>query len=210
MSDNNVNNYGWNDTVSPESCGYIIPKILDLLRETQSSRVVDIGSGNGSLVNVLHNNNYKAVGVEYDKKGVDISNQAYPHSNFYNFGVQDDPSLLLDTEKLFDVVITTEVIEHLYSPQLLVQYANSILTPEGYLIISTPYHGYLKNLALSVFNKWDKHFTVLWQGGHIKFWSENTLSQLLLENGFKVKSFAGVGRFPYLWKSMILVAQKLK
>jgi len=75
------------------------------------------------------------------------------------------------------------------------------------LVISTPYHGYIKNLALSVFDKWDSHHTPLWHGGHIKFWSRKTLTQLLEDNGFKVIGFSGVGRIPYLWKSMILIAK---
>jgi 2-polyprenyl-6-hydroxyphenyl methylase/3-demethylubiquinone-9 3-methyltransferase len=34
------------------------------------------------------------------------------------------------------------------------------------------------------------------------------LIQLLEENGFKVIGFHGVGRVPYLWKSMVVVAEK--
>jgi len=45
-------------------------------------------------------------------------------------------------------------------------------------------------------------------GGHIKFWSRKTITQLLSENGFEVTEFSGVGRFPYLWKSMVIVAIK--
>ena len=76
-------------------------------------------------------------------------------------------------------------------------------------MISTPYHGYLKNLALSILDKWDKHHTVLWHGGHIKFWSRKTLTLLLQENGFNVIAFHGIGRLPYLLKSMILVARAI-
>jgi hypothetical protein len=56
---------------------------------------------------------------------------------------------------------------------------------------------------------WDHHHSPLWRGGHIKFWSEKTLTQLLSRNGFKVIGFYGVGRVPYLLKSMILVSQKV-
>lgn len=45
--------------------------------------------------------------------------------------------------------------------------------------------------------------------GHIKYWSRPTLTRLMHENGFAVRRFHGVGRLPYLWKSMILVAQKV-
>jgi hypothetical protein len=77
----------------------------------------------------------------------------------------------------------------------------------GELIISCPYHGYLKNLVMALAGKFDNHFTVLWDGGHIKFWSKKTLTQLLEEFGFEVIDFKGAGRFPYLWKSMFIKAR---
>jgi hypothetical protein len=80
--------------------------------------------------------------------------------------------------------------------------------PSRFDIISTPYHGYLKNLVLALGNKWDLHFTPLWDCGHIKLWSRKTLSQLLNEGGFRVVRFIGAGRVPFLWKSMIMVAPK--
>jgi len=49
----------------------------------------------------------------------------------------------------------------------------------------------------------------MWDGGHIKLWSRTTLTRLLEKNGFTVIEFHGVGRFPYLWKSMILVARRI-
>jgi hypothetical protein len=104
--------------------------------------------------------------------------------------------------------VSTEVVEHLFSPDALPIYASQVLKEKGYLILTTPYHGYLKNLGLSIFNKWDFHHTALWHGGHIKFWSRATLTQLLEQNGFKVVRFSGVGRVPYAWKSMVIVAQR--
>ena len=75
-------------------------------------------------------------------------------------------------------------------------------------IISTPYHGYLKNLALAVTGKLDAHFTALWDYGHIKFWSVRTLSALLREVGLTVEKVFRVGRLPVLAKSMIAVARR--
>ena len=146
--------------------------------------------------------------MENDQQGVRIAAAAYPSIRFFNFGVQDDPAKLLACEQPFDVVVSTEVIEHLYAPHLLPTYARSCLRDGGFLIVTTPYHGYLKNLALSVLNKWDSHHTPLWHGGHIKFWSKATLTQLLAEHGFQVTGFSGVGRVPFLWKSMVIVARK--
>ena len=74
--------------------------------------------------------------------------------------------------------------------------------------MSTPYHGYWKNLALALTGKMDSHFTALWDHGHVKFWSIRTLGELLAEAGFVNVRFERIGRVPALAKSMIAIAQK--
>ena len=54
----------------------------------------------------------------------------------------------------------------------------------------------------------DRHFTALWDHGHIKFWSIETLTALLIEAGFRDIEFIRVGRIPQLAKSLIAVARK--
>ena len=108
----------------------------------------------------------------------------------------------------FDAVISGDVIEHLYRPADLIECASELLKPGGWLVLSTPYHGYLKNLALSVLDGWDVHHTVGWEGGHIKFFSVKTLSSLVTGNGFDIGRFHYFGRAPWLWKNMICVARK--
>jgi 2-polyprenyl-6-hydroxyphenyl methylase/3-demethylubiquinone-9 3-methyltransferase len=78
----------------------------------------------------------------------------------------------------------------------------------GTVVFSTPYHGYLKNVALALSGKVDRHFTALWDHGHIKFWSCSTLSTLLEEAGFETPRYLRVGRIPPLAKSMIAIAHK--
>lgn len=209
MTENIVDDYGWSSPQGPQSCGYIAPRILEILKKLNVKRVLDLGSGNGALCAQISSAGYKVAGVEYDKEGVEVARTTHSEIPFYNFGVQDNPATLLNSEQVFDVVVSTEVIEHLFSPHLLPIYARGVLRQGGYLIVTTPYHGYLKNLALAILGKWDHHHTVLWHGGHVKFWSRATLTQLLSENGFEVVDFSGVGRLPYLWKSMVLIAKKV-
>lgn len=208
MSENVVENYGWASAEGPHSCGYITPTVLSLLQGLDVKRVLDLGAGNGTLCSEMSRAGFEVAGVEYDRQGVEVARSHYPGIRFYHYGVQDDPAALLAREQPFDAVVSTEVVEHLFSPHLLPIYAAGTLKDGGYLIVTTPYHGYLKNLVLSLLDKWDSHHTPLWHGGHIKFWSRATLTELLSRNGFRVIGFSGVGRLPYLWKSMVLVAQK--
>lgn len=119
-----------------------------------------------------------------------------------------DLAPLLPKGLRFDAVVSSDVIEHLYRPAALIETAAAMLKPGGYLIIGTPYHGYLKNLAISILGKWDSHHGVHWNGGHIKFFSERTLHRLVVEHGFEQTQFHFFGRMPWLWKHMICVARR--
>ncbi|HET8611542.1 MAG TPA: class I SAM-dependent methyltransferase [Sphingomonas sp.] len=193
--------YGWEEA-TPGSSSYINPAILKIAAEHKARTVLDAGCGNGALAADLARAGHEVVGIDGDAGGIEIARKRYPGARFEVGTFEGDPP------GQFDFVCSTEVVEHLYSPHLLAEYCYKALRPGGTLAMSTPYHGYLKNLALSVFDKWDKHHTVDWHGGHIKFWSRNTLSKLLENAGFDVTGFAGVGRLPYLWMSMILIARK--
>jgi 2-polyprenyl-3-methyl-5-hydroxy-6-metoxy-1,4-benzoquinol methylase len=105
-------------------------------------------------------------------------------------------------------LLSLEVVEHVYFPRKFAACAYALLEPGGTAIISTPYHGYLKNLVLAATGAMDSHFTALWDHGHIKFWSMRTLGELLREAGFRQIDFRRVGRVPALAKSMIAVARK--
>ncbi len=203
-----TSDYGWRRPTATHDAAYIAPKVVDILRRLNVHRVLDFGSGNGTLCARMLELSFDPVGVEADQKGVEIARTAHPGIPFHRFSAEDGPSRLMQIEKPFDVVVSTEVVEHLYSPHLLVNFARDALIAEGYLVISTPHHGYLKNLALALLGKMDAHYSPLWHGGHIKFWSRKTLTELLESNGFRVTEFHGAGRLPWLWKSMILVAQK--
>jgi 2-polyprenyl-6-hydroxyphenyl methylase/3-demethylubiquinone-9 3-methyltransferase len=106
------------------------------------------------------------------------------------------------------VVVSLEVVEHVYAPRDFAARLFDLVAPGGAAIVSTPYHGYWKNLAIAVSGKFDQHFTALWDHGHIKFWSRDTLARLLREAGFSELAFHYAGRFPPLSKSMIVVAEK--
>jgi len=198
--------YHYGSAEAPHTEAYLWRYIIRLCMELGARRVVDIGCGNGSLCRELATRGYEVVGCDPSAAGVRLAQSSAPELVFHQIGVDDDPSAI--GNESFDVAIATEVIEHLVRPRNLPRFAKQLLRPGGHLIISTPYHGYLKNLLLALTDKWDAHLNPFWDGGHIKFWSRKTLSQLLNEAGFRVVRFIGAGRIPFLWKSMIIIAQK--
>lgn len=197
--------YGWIEGAT-DAHGYLYPTLRKMLSEYKGKRILDLGCGNGIIACRLLEEGFDVYGIDASQTGVSIANENYPG----RFFVQDISSECLPDEISnleFDVVISTEVIEHIYAPGSYLNMIRNCLDKNGgEVIISTPYHGYLKNLVLAITGKMDAHFTVLWDGGHIKFWSRKTLSSLLMDHGFEVTEFKGSGRFPYLWKSMFIRA----
>jgi len=201
--------YGWASAAENESHGYLVPAVTRILIERfegRRARIVDLGCGNGYVSARVARLGFDVVGVDASEDGIRLAQGAYPCARFAVGSIYDEdlPSQMGVGDGA-DAVIALEVVEHLFYPRRLFEQSRRILRKGGLLIVSTPYHGYLKNLAISLAGGWDKHFTASWDGGHIKFFSEETLGALAREAGFRDLRFEGVGRAPWLWKSMIMI-----
>jgi len=188
--------------------GYILPCLQSLCADLQPrSRVLDVGCGNGSLALQFAQCGHRIVGVDMAKEGIRIAKECCPEGRFEVVNA-DRHILELLHEEPFDLVYSVEVIEHLYDPRSFMQGCFVATKPGGRFICTTPYHGYLKNLAISVMDGWDHHADPLFDGGHIKLFSYKKLSALMTETGFRNIEFRGAGRYPYLWKSMVVLGAK--
>ena len=170
-------------------------------------RICDLGCGNGYITGRLAALGYDVVGIDASESGTRIATESYPQARFICALIDEGLRERVALES-FDLVISSDAIEHFYRPGDLVSAAVSLLKAEGQLLLGTPYHGYLKNLVLSVTGKMDAHFSVLHDGGHIKFFSVKTLSQLMTSYGFIDLHFSFYGRAPWLWKNMICHARR--
>jgi 2-polyprenyl-3-methyl-5-hydroxy-6-metoxy-1,4-benzoquinol methylase len=170
--------------------------------------VCELGCGNGYLSGLLGELGFEVLGVDASDSGIEIAQEHYGGSAAF-LSRAIGPGLAADLgRERFDVVVSSEVIEHLYTPGDLLDVAFAVFRPGGLLVLTTPYHGYLKNLVIAALGKFDVHVNPLWDGVHIKFFSPRTLSVLVAGSGFGGIEFAYFGRAPWLWKSMVCVARK--
>lgn len=209
MNDVDISGYTWPSADLTASHDYLLPALLrelsNLRAQNSANRVFELGCGNGSVANVLTEQGWDVTGVDPSAEGIAQAKAHWPHLKLYTGSAYDNLTALYGK---FPVVTSLEVVEHVYSPRQYAATLFSLLEPGGVACISTPYHGYLKNLALALSGKMDSHFTALWDHGHIKFWSVKTLSELLREAGFIEIRFTRLGRIPALAKSMMAIARR--
>lgn len=146
---------------------------------------------------------YSVTAVDPSTSGIEIAKK-HEHDKL-RFDVASTHDDLAAKYGQFPLVISLEVIEHCPSSRQFMRSFASLLAPGGIGIISTPYHGYLKNLAVVASGRFDRHFDPLWEGGHLKFFTLAKLRQLFEESGFSRYDLHRVGRVPLLAKSALAV-----
>jgi len=202
-------NYPFSDGLHHAHHRYLDGEVLRILAELSwpdgRRHVFELGCGNGSFARILHDHGYSVTAVDASLAGIKLAKSNSSDVAFYNASAYDK---LDEAFGKFKAVVSLEVVEHLFEPRKYAASVYNLLEDGGVAIISTPYHSYLKNLALAASGKMDAHFTALWDYGHIKFWSVRTLRALLSEAGFRDVIFRRVGRIPPLAKSMIAVARR--
>lgn len=197
---------GWRSADAESSHDYISPALFDLLGDGAGRSLLDLGCGNGSLTAKLASAGFAVTGAEHSESGLAQARGAFPDVKFVAQDInQPFPPHM---QASFDIVVAVEVIEHLWFPRNLFQRAAEALRFEGVLMITTPFHGYLKNLALAATNKFDDHWHPYEDYGHVKFFSQKTLTAMAVEQGFRVTHVGRVGRVPAFAKSMIVVCEK--
>ncbi len=205
-----ISGYQYEAPTHNESHSYLLPTLKRELIKAGASctgpkRAFDLGCGNGSIAAAIATEGWEVTGVDPSDQGIEQARQAYPDLCLAKGSAYDD---LASIYGRFPVVTSLEVVEHCYAPRDYARTLYDLVEPGGTAIISTPYHGYIKNLAMAITGKMDAHFTALWDHGHIKFWSFDSLRTLLEGAGFTDIRFERVGRIAPLAKSMFAIAKK--
>jgi 2-polyprenyl-3-methyl-5-hydroxy-6-metoxy-1,4-benzoquinol methylase len=164
-------------------------------------RILDFGCGMGAATRVLAAAGHAAVGADVSESGIRLAARRVPAA----FVLIDSESRLPFESESFDVCYCSEVIEHLLDVAGFVREVYRVLSPDGQLLVSTPYHGWLKNIVVVTLN-FERHFDVT--GQHIRFFTPSSLTATLQAGGFRVDRLTGMGRRWPLWEAIFARAHK--
>jgi len=111
--------------------------------QAKSYKLLDVGAGNGLFLKFFKNKGFEVAGYELEQKNVD-NMLADPMLKNENIKLGDITKITnpRGAEK-YDVVIASDVIEHIKDDKLAIQNLWSFVKPDGLLIITVPAHSYL-------------------------------------------------------------------
>lgn len=175
--------------------GQIADMILPVL--SPGARILDFGAGQGAMSARLADLGFTVTSVD---KQADSFKASTP---FEQLDFDDPQSVETFAESnlaAFDLVLGIEVIEHVENPWAYVRILSTMVTADGYLLLSTPnvtsWYSRVKFLftgRLHQFEDSDRAY------GHINPIAEDELRLILKGCGLKVEKISPGGWLPRLW-----------
>jgi len=181
---------------------HVMRPIVRQLNQAEAHTVLDLGCGNGWFTHALERCGFEAVGVDLDNDKLAAARLLYPQMRFESVDATRSSDSRFTNR--FDAVVAIDVIDHVAAPRKLIESALDALKPGGLLVVTAPYYGYVKNVALALTGRFDSRWDPLMDNGRIKFFSRATLTALLAEHALSNLHFETVGRVPMLARAMVL------
>jgi SAM-dependent methyltransferase len=157
-------------------------------------RVLDLGSGAGDFTAVLADAGAQPVGAEVAEAAASRAREQHPELDFRLIPI-DGP--LPFPDNAFDLVWSSEVIEHVADTARWLSEIRRVLAPRGRLLLTTPSHGRLR-VALGGVERFSEPL-----GDHLHLYTQASLRGLLDELGFGEVTVRTAGGPPLL-KRMLL------
>jgi 2-polyprenyl-6-hydroxyphenyl methylase/3-demethylubiquinone-9 3-methyltransferase len=132
MERQDASGYVWESAELNSSHGYLLPALKDILaREALPQgrkRLFELGCGNGSVANELMRLGWEVTGVDPSEQGIAQANAKFPAIPLRLGSAYDDLAAQYGT---FRVLLSLEVVEHVYAPRRYAATLFSLLEPGG-------------------------------------------------------------------------------
>ncbi|MEK7070658.1 MAG: class I SAM-dependent methyltransferase [Patescibacteria group bacterium] len=153
---------------------------------------IDIGAGNGLFLKCFLNKGFNAEGIELEKDQVHQMKEDY---KLKDVSIRQGDISKLKGNQSYDVVVASDVIEHIENDKQALENLYSFVKPWGYLVITVPAHQFL-------FGKRD----IGW-GHHRRYNKIDLIDKLTVVKGAKVINinyWNTLGFFAYFFFEKIL------
>ena len=149
---------------------------------SEAGSVLELGPGPGAMTRVLLARGYRVTVVENDPEALKVLQSLGVEVISANLDGADWLDALAG--RRFDVVLACDVLEHLRTPEDVLQRLSDCVAPMGRLVISVPniaYAGVVAAMRHGIFDYSDKGQL---DRTHVRFFTKRSLEKVLLECGW--------------------------
>ena len=157
-----------------------------------NKKVLDVGCSTGYIAKELRKKECSVVGIELDEAGAEIARK---YCDEVIVADVEEIKELPFPDKFFDVMIFSDVLEHLKRPDLVLIAFKKNLNPEGFTIASIPNIARLELRMKLLFGKFDYEESGILNKGHLRFFTRKTAKELFKNSGYNITKidYTGLG-----------------
>jgi len=121
------------------------------VRRREKLEILDVGCGSGNVAISLGSSGHQVRAIDTNQFMINYAKSINPFENV-SFEIEDAGELDI-TKGEYDIVICTEVLEHLANPGCVIYRIKQVLKPDGLLLITIP-NGYTISEFILLLLKW--------------------------------------------------------
>lgn len=140
---------------------------------------LDLGCGGGFVAHALSMIAKSSTGVDISENAIAYAKSRFKKPAFYCQSFEQ----LLESEKQYGFVYSSEVIEHVSDVNLYMRVLQKLVLPGGHVYITTPDSGHHK--VPENINEWDVFCPPI----HVQFFNRKTVIALFERYGFRITRF---------------------
>ena len=146
-------------------------------------KVLDVGSGTGTLARMCQNNSLRFFGIEANRNWAQIASPFYEKIWVQSIDIIDEEFL-----KGYDVIILGDVIEHLMAPDDTLKKLVTLQSSDSIFIISVPNIANLWIRLNLLFGRFDYTHRDILGRTHLRFFIQKTLIAMIKNAGLVIVS----------------------
>lgn len=140
-------------------------------KKNLTGKILEVGCGDGSLLSLFRGDKNELYGCDISEKAIQLAKSKFGDDGYFAMGDLTNHSSLPTGE--FDVIICSEVLEHIKNDELAIKSLYNKLKVGGHLIITVPHR-----------KKYWSAIDVL--DGHVRRYEKEELERKITKNGFIV------------------------
>jgi len=172
----------------------VLANLLDKIikRETGKPKILDVGCGDGHILKPFLNRS--------ETHGIDISKNMLQAAA--NLGIITSV-VDLETEQFpfssndFDIVVCSEVIEHLITPDNMLREINRVLRPNHCFLLTFPNINQPLSVAIQTLLDLPPLYSAHYKSPHFRDYTLRVVKWLLREFGFEITAIKGTHVYPF-------------